>query len=156
KLDRPLRENFWLKGKATATSVFPILCGEEVADVCVEDITLDGNREHNEYLNGNYAGCVFLQDCRQVALRRVPARNYNGGGLSRQVCHDVVVEGCHCHDNAGLGLHPGSGSQRPIIRGNKVARNDIGIFFCWGVRGGVAERNVIEDSRSYGISIGHR
>jgi nitrous oxidase accessory protein NosD len=68
----------------------------------------------------------------------------------------VVVEDCHSHDHTGLGLHPGSGSQRTVIRGNRLQRNDIGLFFCWGVKSGVAEKNVIEDSRSYGISIGHR
>jgi nitrous oxidase accessory protein NosD len=86
----------------------------------------------------------------------VTARKYNGDGISWQICHDVVVERCHSHDHAGLGLHPGSGSQRPVIRGNRLERNDIGLFFCWGVKSGLAEKNVIEDSRSYGISIGHR
>jgi hypothetical protein len=156
KLDRALRENFWLQGDATAATLFPILCGEEIADVAIEDITLDGNRKHNDFLDGNYSGCVFMQDCNRITLRGVTARNNNGDGISWQICHDVTVEGCHSHDNAGLGLHPGSGSQRPIIRGNKIQRNDIGIFFCWGVRGGIAEKNVIEDSRSYGVSIGHR
>src|SRR5262245_63506711 len=42
------------------------------------------------------------------------------------------------------------------MRNNKLRRNDIGLFFCWGVKFGLAEGNVIEDSRSYGISIGHR
>ncbi|GIS58084.1 MAG: hypothetical protein CM1200mP2_03090 [Planctomycetaceae bacterium] len=46
----------------------------------------------------------------------VEARNNNGDGISWQICHDVVVENCHSHDNADLGLHPGSGSQRPLIR----------------------------------------
>ena len=31
---------------------------------------------------------------------------------------------------------------------------DQGIFFCWGVRWGLAEKNHIENSRRYGISIG--
>ena len=70
--------------------------------------------------------------------------------------HDVSVEGCHSHDHAGLGLHPGSGSQRPTIRDNRLENNDIGLFFCWGVRDALAEKNRIEDNRSYGISIGHR
>ena len=56
----------------------------------------------------------------------------------------------------GLGLHPGSGSQRPIIRDNRVERNQIGIFFCWGVRFGLAENNTIADAAAAGISIGHR
>jgi len=156
KLDRALRENFWLQGDATAAALFPLLCGEEIADVAIENITLDGNRKHNDHLDGNYSGCIFLQDCNRVTMRGVEARNNNGDGISWQICHDVTVEGCHSHDNADLGLHPGSGSQRPIIRGNKVQRNNIGIFFCWGVRGGIAEKNVIEESRSFGVSIGHR
>jgi hypothetical protein len=67
-----------------------------------------------------------------------------------------VVEDCHCHDNADLGVHPGSGSQRPLIRGNHLERNTIGLFWCWGVRYGLAEKNRIEGNRNYGISVGHR
>ena len=156
KLDRPLRENLWLAGKPTAATLFPLISGENVADCVIENLTLDGNRDHNENLDGNYSGCVFLQDCNRVTLRRVTARANNGDGISWQICHDVTVEDCHSHGHAGLGLHPGSGSQRPVIRGNKVENNDIGLFFCWGVRGGLAERNTIADSRSHGISLGHR
>jgi hypothetical protein len=156
KLDRALRENFWLREGATAATLFPILCGENITDAVIENITLDGNRANNAHLDGNHAGCIFLQDCARITIRGVTARNYNGDGISWQICHDVRVENCHSHDNAGLGLHPGSGSQRPVIRGNKLQRNDIGIFFCWGVRGGIAEKNLIEDNHSYGVSIGHR
>jgi len=59
-------------------------------------------------------------------------------------------------DNADLGLHPGSGSQRPVMRGNLCRGNDQGIFFCWGVKHGLAAGNTIEDSGKFGISIGHR
>ena len=156
KLDRPLRKNFWLMGKSTVANLFPILTGEYISDVVIENITLDGNREKNENLNGNYAGCIFLQDCNRIAARKVTMRNYNGDGMSWQICHDVTVENCHSHDNANLGLHPGSGSQRPLIRNNKLIRNNIGIFFCWGVKYGLAEKNQIDGNRSYGVSIGHR
>jgi hypothetical protein len=155
KLDRPLRENFWLMGDATASSLFPILSGEEVSDVVIENLTLDGNRQHNDNLDGNYAGCIFLQDTSRITIRGVEARNYNGDGISWQICHDVTVENCHSHDHAGLGLHPGSGSQRPVIRGNRCEHNDIGLFFCWGVKFGLAEHNLLGDNR-VGISIGHR
>ncbi len=155
KLDRALRENLWLAGEPTASTLFPILSGENIADVAIEQITLDGNKDSNENLDGNYAGCIFLQDCNRVTMRSVTARNYNGDGISWQICHDVRVEECHSHDHTGLGLHPGSGSQRPIMRGNRVERNDIGIFFCWGVKHGLAEQNVVADSRRFGVSIGH-
>jgi hypothetical protein len=155
KLDRPLRENLWKLGDAYAATLFPIVCGENIANCTIENLTLDGNRKKNENLDGNYAGCIFLQDCSRIAIRGVTARNYNGDGISWQICHDVVVENCVSENNAQLGLHPGSGSQRPIIRNNRLKGNDIGIFFCWGVRYGLAENNKIEGNR-IGISIGHR
>jgi hypothetical protein len=36
-----------------------------------------------------------------------------------------------------------------------LQNNDIGLFFCWGVKHGLAEKNLIEDCGT-GISIGHR
>jgi len=156
KLDRALRENLWLKGEPTAATLFPLISGENISGMVIEDLALDGNKENNANLDGNYAGCIFLQDCNDVAIRKVIARNNNGDGISWQVCHDVTVVKCHSHDHAGLGLHPGSGSQRPIIRENRVERNQIGIFFCWGVRFGLAEANTVVEARTAGISIGHR
>ena len=156
KLDRALRENLWLKGAPTASTLFPLFSGENVTGVVIEDLALDGNKSENDFLDGNYAGCIWMQDCKDVTIRKVIARNNNGDGISWQVCHDVRVEDCHSHDNHGLGFHPGSGSQRPIIRSNRSERNQIGIFFCWGVRFGLAENNTIVGVRESGISIGHR
>jgi hypothetical protein len=78
-----------------------------------------------------------------------------GDGISWQICHDVLVEDCDSHDHTGLGLHPGSGSQRSIIRRNRMSGNDQGLFFCWGVKWALAEKNQIENSKRFGISIGH-
>ncbi len=155
KLDRALRENFWLAGKSTCETLFPLLSGDQIADVTIENLALDGNKEQNQELNGNYAGCIFAQDCNRIAVRNVTARNYRGDGISWQICHDVQIENCHVHDNLNLGLHPGSGSQRPVIRNNRLERNQIGIFFCWGVKNGLAEKNTIRDAGNYGVSIGH-
>jgi hypothetical protein len=155
KLDRGLRENLWLTGKPTCASLFPLLTSELTADVWIENLALDGNRANNERFDGNYGGCIFLQDCNRYTIQNVIARNYNGDGISFQICHDVQVRDCHSHDNADLGIHPGSGSQRPRIVGNRMDRNDQGLFWCWGVKYGLAERNRMEGNRSYGMSIGH-
>lgn len=155
KLSDGLRENLWLTGKPTCASLFPLLTSENTSDVVIENITLDGNRANNEKFNGNYGGCIFLQDCNRYTVRNVTTRNYNGDGISFQICHDVVVEDCHSHDNADLGVHPGSGSQRPLIRNNRLERNDQGLFWCWGVKYGLAEGNTIDGNRSFGTSIGH-
>ena len=156
KLDRALRENAFLAVNPKVETLFPLFSGEFIADVSIENLVLDGNKANNAKLDGNFAGCVWLQDCNRITLRNLDARNYNGDGLSWQIAHDVLVEGCHSHDHTGVGLHPGSGSQRSTIRANRLIDNDQGLFWCWGVRWGLAEKNVIEGSRRYGISIGHR
>jgi hypothetical protein len=115
-----------------------------------------GQYVYGTNLNGNYGGCVFLQDCERVRIRNVIARNYNGDGFSWQICHDVIVEDCQSLDNADLGLHPGSGSQRPTIRNNTIRSCAIGLFWCWGVCDGRAESCRLIGNRKFGTSIGHR
>ncbi|HUQ95962.1 MAG TPA: right-handed parallel beta-helix repeat-containing protein [Bryobacteraceae bacterium] len=155
KINQMLVENFWTKEGASAATLFALFDGFRVSDIAIENICLDGNRANNENLNGNYVGCIFLRESNRINLRRVTARNYNGDGISWQVCHDVRAEDCHSHDNAGYGLHPGSGSQRPVVTGCKLERNDIGFFFCWGVKWGLVEKNEMLDNKRFGVSIGH-
>jgi hypothetical protein len=42
------------------------------------------------------------------------------------------------------------------MRRNKLEQCQIGLFFCWGVKFGLAEDNTILDIKGQGISIGHR
>ncbi|MCC6489670.1 MAG: right-handed parallel beta-helix repeat-containing protein [Candidatus Hydrogenedentes bacterium] len=156
KLDKALRDNFWMDTKPSVATLFPLLTAEYATDITIENITLDGNRANNAHLDGNYAGGIWMQDCSRLVFRGVTSRNNNGDGLSWQICHDVLVEQCHSHDNADLGMHPGSGSQRPIMRNNTIERCGIGIFFCWGVKYGLAEKNTVTDIATAGVSIGHR
>lgn len=155
KLNQALRKNYWLKNKASVSNLFPLLTSEFTKNVSIQNLVLDGNRQNNENMNGNYGGCIFIQDCNRYTFQEVETRNYNGDGISWQICHDVHVENCHSHDNADLGFHPGSGSQRPVIINNKLEKNGIGIFFCWGVKYGLAENNRIDGILKHGISIGH-
>ncbi len=155
-LDKSLEKNFWADHEARISTLFPILSGEHICDVEIRNLVLDGNKSNNGHLDGNYAGCIFMQDCERITIENVEARNYNGDGISWQICHDVTVTNCRSLSNADLGLHPGSGSQRPIMRDNYLAGNRLGLFFCWGVKHGVAENNRILNNHQYGISIGHR
>ena len=156
RLDRAPRENFWQMGDATASSLFPLLSGEFIESVTLRGLSLDGNRAENAPLDGNHSGCIFMQDCRDIHIEEVEAHHSHGDGISWQICHDVTVRNCHSHHNFGLGLHPGSGSQRPCMVDNRLEHNSIGIFFCWGVKHGLAEGNRIQDSLRHGISVGHR
>jgi hypothetical protein len=155
KLDEMLTGNFWTSGNANVSTLFALFDGFRVSDIVIENITLDGNRSRNSQLNGNYVGCIFLRESNRVQMREVTARNFNGDGISWQVCHDVRVENCRSFDHAGYGFHPGSGSQRTVVTGCRLERNDIGFFFCWGVKWALVENNQMVDNRRFGISIGH-
>jgi len=155
-LDRLTEENFWLEKDATAATIFPILTAENVNDVVVEDIVLEGNRDENEHINGNFAGGVFIQHCNRWSFKNVTSRNYNGDGFSFQVCDDIRFVNCKAINNADLGFHPGSGSQRPVFQKCLSRGNSQGIFFCWSVSDGLAENCVLSENSRYGISIGHR
>ncbi|MBN2127970.1 MAG: right-handed parallel beta-helix repeat-containing protein [Sedimentisphaerales bacterium] len=155
-LDRLTRENFWIEKEASAATIFPILTGEDIDDVQVRNLVLDGNRDRNEYINGNFAGAVFLQSCNRWRFTNVIAKNYNGDGFSFQVCDDIEFQNCRALNNAGLGFHPGSGSQRPVFRDCVARGNNLGLFFCWSVSDGLVERCTLSENKRFGVSIGHR
>ncbi len=156
-LDDMPYKNFWEEKDASAATIFPIITADEhTDDVNIEDIVLDGNKVHNDNINGNFAGAVFIQNCDNWKFRNVTTRNYNGDGYSFQVCDDIHFVNCRSLDNAGLGFHPGSGSQRPVFKNCTSIGNDLGIFFCWGVSDGLAENCILTGNKRYGVSIGHR
>jgi len=155
-LDRLTKENFWIEKEATAATVFPLLTAENTDDVAIEDIVLDGNREQNEHINGNFSGGVFIQYCNRWRFKNVTSQNYNGDGFSFQVCDDIQFQDCQAINNADLGFHPGSGSQRPVFRRCISKGNSLGLFFCWSVSDGLAESCTLTENRDYGVSIGHR
>ncbi|MBM3501247.1 MAG: hypothetical protein FJX74_21560 [Armatimonadetes bacterium] len=156
RLDKALRDDYWLEPGANASTAFPVITAEYVNDATVESLAIDGNREHNPHLDDNHTGAIFIQDCDRMIFRDLTIRDYNSDGISAQICDDLVVEGCRISNCTDLGIHPGSGCQRPQMVNNTVRGCSQGIFFCWGVRYGLAEGNTIEDSLRYGISIGHR
>jgi len=155
-LDKAVRDDFWLEPGAQASTSFPVITAEYVDDAAVESLAVDGNREHNPHVDDNHAGAIFIQDCDRITFQDLTIRDYNSDGISAQICDDLVVRGCRISNCTDLGIHPGSGCQRPVMKGNEVRGCSQGIFFCWGVRHGIAEANVIEDCTAYGISIGHR
>jgi parallel beta-helix repeat protein len=155
-IDRITQKDFWTDKDATAATIFPLLTAENVDDVTVKDLVLDGNRDHNGHINGNFSGAVFIQQCNRWHFENVTAQNHNGDGYSFQVCDDIQFQNCRALNNADLGFHPGSGSQRPVFRNCTSKGNSQGIYFCWSVSDGLAENCTLSENTRYGISIGHR
>ncbi len=156
-IDKPLNADCMAASHAQAATVFPVVSGYGAEGARVEQLTIDGNKEENIALNGCRGGGVFLYRCHGAVIENCLVRNYHGDGISFQQSNDVRVERCVSADNAGLGLHPGSGSQRAVVR-ECVARGNgqDGLFLCWRVRHGLFEKNVLENNGRFGISIGHK
>ena len=153
----PLNADCMVENGAQAATVFPVVSGYQVEGARVENLTIEGNKEENISLNGCRGGGIFLYRCPGAVLERCTIRNYHGDGISFQQCNDVTVRQCVSEFNAGLGLHPGSGSQRPVVS-KCIARSngEDGLFLCWRVKQGLFEENILEGNGRYGISIGHK
>jgi parallel beta-helix repeat protein len=157
RLSRPLYYDYMVSNSATARLAFPIVGGWQIKNAAVEGLTLDGNRGKAQPLDGCRGGGIYLFECADVTIRDCTVRAYNGDGISFQVCQHVTVEDCRVQDNAGHGLHPGSGSQEPIVRRNLSTGNGRdGMYVCWRVRHGRFEGNTLQSNKGGGISIGHK
>ena len=156
-IDKPLMADCMVRNKAKAATVFPVVSGYHIEGARVEGVIINGNKDSNVHLNGCRGAGIFLYRAFGTVIKDCIVRDYNGDGISFQQSNDVSVDGCVCEGNTFLGLHPGSGSQRPRVR-NCLARNNgtDGLFLCWRVRHGVFRDNVLEGNGRFGISIGHK
>jgi parallel beta-helix repeat protein len=142
---------------ARVRNTFPILCAMDAEKVTFEDVIVDGNRAANAYIDGCRGGAIYMYNVRDIVVRNCTARNYNGDGISFQISENVQVLNSESYGHAGYGVHPGTGSERPLVKGCRLHDNgQIGLFLCWRVRHGTFEDNTIEDNGRYGISIGHK
>ncbi len=141
-----------------AATAFPVVSGYHLEDARIEGLTIDGNRSENPTkVDGCRTAGIFLYRGDHCVITKCLVRDYNGDGISFQQSNDVEVDHCVVERCGGFGLHPGSGSQRPSVKDCRaVGNDDDGFFFCWRVRGGVAEGNWLENNGGYGMSIGHK
>ena len=142
---------------ARVRNTFPILCAIETEGVVFENLIVDGNKEQNGYIDGCRGGAIYVYISRDAIIRNCVARNYNGDGISFQITDNIQVLNCESYGHAGLGIHPGTGSDRPTVKECRIHDNgQVGLFLCWRVRHGQFLANVIENNGKYGISIGHK
>jgi hypothetical protein len=156
-IDTPLNADCMVEKKAMAATIFPVVSGYHVDGVRLEHLIIEGNQDENTFIDGCRGGGIFFYRGFGAVIENCTVRNYNGDGISFQQSNDVVVRHCVSEGNAGLGFHPGSGSQRPVVTGNTARFNtQDGLFLCWRVRHGLFEKNILESNGRFGISIGHK
>ena len=157
-LTRAMNADIMMSDGGFAATVFPVISGYHLQDARVENLAVDGNRSENPTrVDGCRTAGIFLYRGDNCVITGCIVREYNGDGISFQQSNDVTVDRCVVERCAGYGLHPGSGSQRPTVKNSRaIANDDDGVFFCWRVRGGVAEGNWLEGNGGHGMSIGHK
>ena len=156
-IDKPLMADCMVHNKAKAATVFPVISAYHTEAVGMDNLIIEGNKKSNVHLNGCRGAGIFLYRAFGTIIQGCVVRNYNGDGISFQQSNDVTVTDCICEGNASLGIHPGSGSQRPLVRNCISRRNGTdGLFLCWRVRHGLFEDNTLEFNGQFGISIGHK
>jgi polygalacturonase len=157
-LSRSLNGDCTMSDSGFAATVYPVISGYNLEDARVENLAIDGNRSENpSKIDGCRTAGIFFYRGDNSVIANCVVKDYSGDGISFQQSNDVQVRDCVVERCGGFGLHPGSGSQRPkVVNCRAVANGDDGFYFCWRVRGGVAEGNWLEGNGGYGMSIGHK
>ncbi|MFC1619603.1 right-handed parallel beta-helix repeat-containing protein [Candidatus Neomarinimicrobiota bacterium] len=141
-------------GVSTASAIIASL---ETEDVSIKNLTADGNRQQNEFINGCRGGGVYLYDVRDALVENVTVRNFNGDGISWQMTWNVTVRNCTISGCSKDGLHPGTGSYNTRIERNESSNNDRhGLYICWRVQNGLVVDNRLHHNQRSGICTGHK
>lgn len=139
-------------------TLFPIVSAEAITDAVLENLRIEGNRKQNPVMSNGCRACGFLAlNAHRIVVRNVSVHDFHGDGFGFQTCDDFLGEDCVVENCSGNGFHPGSGSNRFVLR-RCTARNNkgCGLFYCLRVRHGLLEDSQFERNGSHGISIGGR
>jgi len=156
-VDRHFVSNYRVERDGYIRNAVAVISGVDVEDVAVENLVVDGNKRNNAPVNGCIAAGIYFCRARRCRVANCTVRNFNGDGISYQTDQDIHVEKCTVERCTNLGIHPGSGSARTVVR-NCVMRSNgnDGLFLCWRVQNGLFENCRMEGNGRHGISIGHK
>jgi hypothetical protein len=155
---RPHCHDYLSRNHGVVETVFPGVSACDVTDVALANLAIDGNLAENPIpLNGCRGGGFFALRSKNVRVRGVQVREFNGEGFSFQTCDDLELADCEARECTGNGFHPGSGSNRFHIHGCRALNNgQCGLFYCLRVRDSLLEECELRGNGSHGISIGAR
>ena len=94
---------------------------------------------------------IVDQDGQFVTQRQIPHMVW----ILPRLTADALYLSAPEHAEIRIPLSTAGTSKQVTVWRDTLIGNDIGIFFCWGVKYGLAEHNQIDGNR-VGISIGHR
>lgn len=131
-LDRGIDADYSASEEPCVTTSYPVVFGHRISDVMLADLHIEGSAAtQDKKMGGCRGGAVYFAQSHDIRLHGVTEADYDGEGLSFQMCRNVEIIRCTFDRNTGNGLHPGAGStncrfQNCTANGNKMA----GFFFC--------------------------
>jgi hypothetical protein len=155
--DHPTVNDYISSASGTVSNGCSIIEVVGVANVRIADLTIDGNKNTNDYINGCRGGGIYIHKSKNCVVENVKIDSFNGDTFSWQVTENITVRGCEAANGNGLGFHPGTGSDHSVIE-NCISHHNMGdgIFLCWRVQNGIFRNNTIYENGDNGISIGHQ
>ncbi|MFC1562880.1 right-handed parallel beta-helix repeat-containing protein [candidate division KSB1 bacterium] len=141
----------------TVSNACSIVEGVGVENIKIANFVVEGNNGTNDYINGCRGGGIYIHKSRNCLIEGVKVNEFNGDSFSWQIDENVTVRNCEACYGDGLGFHPGTGSDSPVMENCISHHNRLdGIFLCWRVQNGIFKNNVTYSNDRFGISIGHR
>lgn len=128
-----------------------------VKNVRIADLVIEGNKKTNDNINGCRGGGIYIHRSGDCLVENVKINEFNGDTFSWQTTENITIRGCEARNGAGLGFHPGTGSDHSIVE-NCISHNNTsdGIYLCWRVQNGIFRNNTVYANGGQGISIGHK
>jgi parallel beta-helix repeat protein len=141
----------------TVTNGCSIVEAVGVENIKIADLMVEGNKNSNDYINGCRGGGIYIHKSRNCVVENVKVNEFNGDSFSWQITENITLRGCEASNGNGLGFHPGTGSDHPVVE-NCLSHNNRqdGIYLCWRVQNGIFRNNTIYANGDNGISIGHK
>jgi hypothetical protein len=127
-----------------------------IQDAVISNLTIDGNKEKNDLLDGCNGGGVVIIKSKNVIVENIHVSNFNGEGITWQITENITVQNCEISGCTNNGLHPGTGSPKSLIAGNNSHNNKVGLFICWRVHHSLVKNNQFHNNTDCGISTGHK
>lgn len=156
-IDNYLVRDYRADRDGTITNACSIVAAMEAENVRISDLTVDGNKANNDYINGCRGGGVYFFKTRNAIVENVLVKDFNGDGISWQVTEDVTIRNNEISGCTNYGMHPGTGSPNTLIEGNNSHDNGSdGIYICWRVQHGLVKDNQFHHNGRFGICTGHK
>lgn len=155
-LDREIRKTMTVEDEGVVSTNFPVISGYNCQNVYISNIVIEGNMEKNSYADGCLNGGIFFFKSKSITIENCSICNYNGDGISYQVCSEVAVNKCKCINNGGKGIHPGGSTDGTITECLFKDNRMDGIFVCWRVKNHLIEKCISVGNGMSGLSIGHK